>query len=285
MKFINPMLAAAAMFLAAGAVACSSDLVGPPAIDDAQINADVAATSGDAVASEIASFSDNITAAGSFTMVAPSYNVSAPGNGTSGQPSFGAISPTCTFAAGRYTCSAATEQGLNVTRSFAFYDAAGQSLQVFDSTKVESGNFQAQIDGSFQRDLVWTAGVHRTRNNTVSGLISMKPQRKWNGVGSGADTVSHIGLDGIRTLAGNAVDTVTNVVMPGKDAGNKIPLTGTIVIVADYTASLLGAAGTASTQVTRRVVVTFNGTVTPTLQIGNMTCTLHLDTHTVDGCQ
>jgi hypothetical protein len=278
------MFAAVAMILAVGAVACSSDLMGPPAIDDAQINADVAATSGDAVASEISSFSDNIGAAGSFTMVAPSYSVTSV-NGTSGQASFDAISPTCSFAAGRYTCSAATERGLNVTRSFAFYDAAGQPLQVFDSTKVESVNFQAQIDGSFQRDLVWTAGVHRTRNNTVSGLISMKPQRKWNGVGSGADTVSHIGLDGIRTLAGHAVDTVTNVVMPGKAATSQIPLSGTVVVVADYTASLQGATGTVSKQVTRRVVVTFNGTVTPTLQVGNLTCTLHLDTHTVDGCQ
>ncbi len=285
MRFRNPMLNAAAMFLAAGAVACSSDMIGPNGIDGAAINADVAATSGDAVASEVASFSDNIAAAGSFTMVTPSYNLSAPGNLMSGQPSFGAVSPTCSFAAGRYSCSAATEQGLNVTRSFAFYDAAGQSLQVFDSTKVESVNFQAQIDGSFERDIVWTAQVHRTRNNTVSGLISMKPQRKWNGVGSGADTVSHLGLDGIRTLAGHAVDTVTNVVMPGRDAGNNIPLSGTVVIVADYTASQLGALGTTSTQVTRRVVVTFNGTVTPTLQIGAMTCTLHLDTHTVDGCQ
>jgi hypothetical protein len=285
MKFRNPMLTAAALFLAAGAVACSSDLVGPPAIDDAQISADVAATSGDAVASEIANFSDNIAAAGSFTMLAPSFNVSAPGNGTNGQPSFGAISPTCSFAAGRYTCSVATERGLNVTRSFAFYDAAGQSLQVFDSTKVESVNFQAQIDGSFTRDIVWTAGVHRTRNNTVSGLISMKPQRKWNGTGSGADTVSHIGLDGIRTLAGHAVDTVTNVVMPGKAATSQVPLSGTVVVVADYTASLQGATGTVSKQVTRRVVVTFNGTVTPTLQVGTLTCTLHLDTHTVDGCQ
>lgn len=285
MKFRNPMLTAAALFLAAGAVACSSDLVGPPAIDDAQINADVAATSGDAVATEIAGFSDNIAAAGSFTVVAPSYNVNAPGYGTSGTPSFGAVSPTCSYAAGRYTCTATTEQGLNVTRSFAFYDAAGQSLQVFDSTKVESVNFQAQIDGSFQRDVVWTAGVHRTRNVTVSGLISMKPQRKWNGVGSGADTVSHVGLDGIRTLAGKAVDTVTNVVMPGKATGSTIPLSGTVVVAADYTASLQSATGTVSKQVTRRVVVTFDGTVTPKLQIGTLICTLHLDTHRVDTCQ
>jgi hypothetical protein len=285
MKFRNPMLTAAAMFLAAGAVACSSDLAGPPAIDDAQVNADVAATSGDAVATEVAGFSDNIAAAGSFTMVSPSFNVNAPGFGTSGQPSFGAVAPNCSYAAGRYSCTATTERGLNVTRSFAFYDAAGQSLQTFDSTKVESVNFQAQIDGSFQRDVVWTVGVHRTRNNTVSGLISMKPQRKWNGVGAGADTVSHLGLDGIRSLAGTAVDTVTNVVMPGKAAPSQIPLSGTVVVVANYMASLQSATGATSKAVTRRVVVTFDGTVTPKLQIGALICTLHLDTHSVDGCQ
>ena len=285
MKFRNPMLTAAAMFLAAGAVACSSDVAGPPALDDTQITADVAVASGDAVASQVAGFTDNITAAGSFTMVAPSYNVNASGFGTSGKPSFAGISPTCSYAAGRYTCTATTEQGLNVARSFAFYDANGGSLQTFDSTKVESVNFQAQIDGSFHHDIVWTAGVHRTLNNTVSGLISMKPQRKWNGVGSGADTVSHVGLDGIRSLAGTAVDTVTNVVMPGKAAVSQIPLSGTVVVVANYTASLQGATGTASKQVTRRVVVTFDGTVTPQLKVGTLTCVLHLDTHSVDGCQ
>lgn len=287
MKFRNPMLTAAAMFLAAGAVACSSDLAGPPAIDDAQINADVAATSGDAVASQVGSFTDDITAAGSFTMVAPSYNLNVPGYGTSGHPNFSTVAPNCSYATatGRYTCTATTEQGMTVARSFAFYDANGGSLQTYDSTKVESVNFQAQIDGSFQRDLVWTAAVHRTRNNTVSGLISMKPQRKWNGVGAGADTLSHMGLDGIRTLAGTVVDTVTNVVMPGKAAASQVPLSGTVVVVANYTASLQSTTGAASKQVTRRVVVTFDGTVTPKLQIGTFTCTLHLDTHTVDGCQ
>jgi hypothetical protein len=285
MKFRNPMLTAAAIFLAAGAVACSSDLAGPPALDDAQINADVAATSGDAVATQVGSFTDDVTAAGSFTMVAPSYSLNVPGYGTSGHPSLGVVSPNCSYTAPRYTCTATTEQGLSVTRSFAFYDANGGSLQTFDSTKVESVNFQAQIDGSFQRDIVWTAGVHRTRNVTVSGLISLKPQRKWNGVGAGADTVSHVGLDGIRTLAGTAHDTVTNVLMPGKAAPSQIPLSGTVVVATDYTASLQGATGTASKQVTRRVVVTFDGTVTPKLQIGTLICTLHLDTHRVDSCQ
>jgi len=278
------MLSAAAMFLAVGAVACSSDLVGPPALDDAQITADVAATSGDAVASQIASFSDNIAAAGSFTMIAPSYNISAPESGSNGQPRFAGISPSCSYASGRYSCSATTEQGLTVTRSFAFYNANNQVVQTYDSTVVESVNFRAQVDGNFQRDLVWTAGVHRTRNATVSGLISQKPQRTWNGVGAGADTISHIGLDGIRSLAGTAADTVTNVVMPGKDAASQIPLGGTVVVAVDYTASIQGATGSVSKEVKRRVVVTFDGTNSPALQIGLLHCVLHLDTHQVDTC-
>jgi hypothetical protein len=73
--------------------------------------------------------------------------------------------------------------------------------------------------------------------------------------------------------------------MPGKAAASQIPLSGTVVVATDYTASLQGATGTASKQVTRRVVVTFDGTVTPKLQIGALLCTLHLDTHRVDGCQ
>jgi hypothetical protein len=284
MRLRNPMLAAAAMFLAAGAVACSSDLSGPPALDDAQINADIAATSGDAVATQIASFSDDVTAAGSFTMISPSFNVSAPGSNGAGQPRYG-ISATCSYTAGRYSCAATTEQGLTVSRSFAFYNAQGQTVQNFDPATVESANFQAQIDGNFQRDLVWTAGVHRTRNVTVSGLISMSPQRKWNGTGTGADTLTHIGLDGIRSLAGTSTATLTNVVMPGKDAASQIPLSGSISVVVDYTASIEGMTATVSKEVTRTVTVTFNGTLTPTLQIGTLTCQLHLDTHTVDSCQ
>jgi hypothetical protein len=170
-----------------------------------------------------------------------------------------------------------------VSRSFAFYDANGGTLQTFDATKVESVNFQAQLDGSFQKDLFWTLGIHRSRNATVSGLISQNPHRVWNGVGAGADTLTHVGLDGIRSLAGNSADTVTNVVMAG--AGNYTPLSGTVVVAVDYTASIQGAAGTASKQVKTRAVVTFDGTQSPALQLGNLHCLLHLDTHRVDSCQ
>jgi hypothetical protein len=284
MKLRNPMLTAAAMFLAAGAVSCSSDLTGPAALSDAQISADVAVASGDAVASNVAGFTDNVAAAGSFTMVAPSYSINAPGYGTSGQPSFGTVASNCTYTAPRYTCTATTENGLAVVRSFAFYDASGATLQTFDSTKVESVNFQAKIDGTFLRD-VWTAAVHRTRNHTVSGLISLKPKRKWNGVGSSTDTLSNVGLDGTRTIAGTSVETVTNVLMPGKAAASQIPLSGTVMVAANYTATLQTASGSTSKQVTRQVLVTFDGTVTPKLAIGALICTLHLDTHRVDGCQ
>src|SRR6266513_5032619 len=235
MKFKNQMLAAAALFLAAGVVACSTDLAGPPALDDAQIDADVATMSGETVASDVAGFGDNVAAAGSFTMIAPSYSVTAPGYNSASQPSFGAISPTCSYASGRYSCSATTEQGLSVTRSFAFYDSHGAIVQTWDPTVVESVNFQAAVDGHFSRDVVWNAGVHRTANVTVSGLISNQPQRTWNGNGTAADTISHVGLDGIRSLAGTGTSTVTNVVMPGKDAASQIPLSGSIALDVQYT--------------------------------------------------
>ena len=284
MNFRNSMLSAAAMLLALGASACSTDLSGPSTIDDTQIDADIALTSGDAVASEIAGFSDNVAAAGSFTtVVSPSFNLNVGSGGS--QPRFAGISPSCAYASGRYTCSATTEQGMSVSRSFAFYDAGGNALQNFDATKVESVNFQAQIDGNFQRDIVWSVGVHRTRNATVSGLISSAPQRKWNGVGAGADTIMHIGLDGVRSLAGTAADTVRNVVMPGKDAATQLPLSGTVVVAVDYTASLEGATGSVSKEVKRKVVVTFDGTTSANLQIGAVNCVLHLDTHAVDSCQ
>ena len=282
MKFRNPMLTAAALFLAVGAVACSTDLAGPPTLDDAQIDADVAATSGDAVASQITSFGDNVAAAGSFSIVAPSYSVNV---GTGSKPSLNGISPTCTYASGRYSCSAATEQGLSVTRSFAFYNAQGQTVQNWDATVVESVNFQAQIDGDFSKDLVWNASIHRTANLTVSGLISQAPQRTWNGTGTGTESISHIGIDGIRSLSGTSSVAVTNVVMPAKDAASQNPLSGSITVDVQYTASLQGATGSVSKEVSRHVVVTFNGTTSPALQIGSLHCVLHLDTHSVDSCQ
>ena len=284
MRSKNSMLAVA-MILTVGAVACSSDLSGPPALSDVQVDADIAATAGDAVASQIAGFANDVAAAGSFTIVSPSFNVNAPGSTATGAPSFTAVSATCSYSAGRYTCAATTEEGLTVSRSFAFYDAQGNTVQTFDPATVESVNFQAQVDGNFQRDIVWSAGVHRTHNVTVSGLISQAPQRHWNGTGAGNDTISHIGLDGIRSLAGAAVDTVKQVVMPGPDAESQIPLSGSIVVAVDYTASLQGATGTVSRDVKRKVTVTFNGTSAAALEIGSLSCVLHLDTHAVDSCQ
>ena len=282
MKSRNPRLAVAALLLTVGAVACSTDLAGPPSLDDAQIDADIAATSGDAVASQITSFNDNVAAAGSFSMVAPSFNV---GVGSGSKPSMDGISPTCSYASGRYSCSATTEQGLTVTRSFAFYNGQGQTVQNWDPAVVESVNFQAQADGDFSKDFVWNVSIHRTADLTVSGLISHAPQRLWNGTGSGNDAISHVGLDGIRSLSGTSSVSVTNVLMPGKDAASQIPLSGSIGIDVQYTASLQGATGSVSKEVTRHVAVTFDGTNSPALQIGSLHCLLHLDTHSVDSCQ
>src|SRR5256885_17163521 len=102
MKFRTQARAAAAVIMTVGVVACSSDVFAPPTLDDAQITADVAVTSGDAIASQVAGFSDNVAAAGSFSRVVPGYNVNA-GSGT--QARLAGISPPCTYASGRCDCS------------------------------------------------------------------------------------------------------------------------------------------------------------------------------------
>ena len=283
MKFRNHVRAAAAVFMTVGAVACSSDVFAPPTLDDAQIAADVAATAGDAVASQVAGFSDNVAAAGSFTRLVPSFNLTV-GSGPQAS-NFAGIPANCTYASGRYSCSATTERGLTVTRSFAFYDSQGHTVQNYDPAVVESANFQATVDGTFTSGLVWNATVHRTVDLTVTGLISQAPQRTWNGTGTGDDQIQHIGLDGVRTLAGTSNVTVTDVRMPGPDAASQVPLSGSIAVAVQYTASLVGAGGTASKQVNTTVSVTFDGTNTPALQIGSLHCVLHLDTHAVDSCQ
>ena len=73
--------------------------------------------------------------------------------------------------------------------------------------------------------------------------------------------------------------------MPAKDAASQNPISGSITVDVQYTASLQGATGAVSKDVTRHVVVTFNGTTSPALQIGLLHCLLHLDTHSVDSCQ
>jgi hypothetical protein len=185
----------------------------------------------------------------------------------------------CSVVDGRRVCSATTDGGLTLTRSFAFYDASNALQPRFDPATTASINFQMSVSGTITRPRV-TSTISHERNMTLSGLAGTETERSWNGTGSGSENSTATGDRGTRTYVGTTKDTTTNVVFKLPRSENPWPQSGTIVHRTDATATFEGAQSGSRT-IAHRAVVTFNGTSTATLQIGTRTCSLDLATKAV----
>src|SRR5205823_14440786 len=119
---------------------------------------------------------------------------------------------------------------------------------------------------------------------TIAGLLGVETTRRWYGFGASADTNTHRSALTTRTYAGTAVDSLKAVVYPQPMTATSYPLSGTMIRVVKYLVTSRGRNGTEQRSVNRRVVTTYNGSAAVQIQTGSVTCTLHLDTHTVDGC-
>lgn len=261
------------------ATACNSDRASAPPetiLTDHQVSKDVAISEGEATAADLGSLGS------SADMVGGSFSLQAetPAGGRFDLQSSAAV---CTYAVGRWTCPTVSEHGLSVNRSYAFFDAASQPMKVRDDVTTASINFQLSVNGTVSRDTVFSGVVHRTRNVTVSGLAGAETTRRWDGIGVSADTNTHRSALTTRTYAGKSVDSLKAVVYPHPRTATSYPLSGSMVRVVKYLVTSAGQ-GTERRSVDRRVVVTYNGTPLVQLQSGSVTCTLHLDTHHVDGC-
>lgn len=269
--------AVAAVVFVSGAVACNSDRAyAPPdtVLTDQQVSKDVAISEGEATAADLASLVN------SASLVGGSFSVQAEQQGRFDLQS---SADSCTYASGRWTCAPRTEDGLTVSRSYAFYDGAGQPMKVKDDLATASINFQLSMNGVVSRDSSFSGVVHRTRNVTISGLLGKETTRRWDGFGISADTNTHRSALTTRTYAGKSVDSLRAVVYPQPRTATSYPLSGSMVRVVKYLVTSVGH-GTERRTVDRRVVVTYNGTSAAQVQTGSVTCTLHLDTHRVDGC-
>lgn len=270
----------AAALLASGAIACNSDRAyAPPdtVLTDQQVSRDVAVSEGEAVATDLASIANSVNlVGGSFSVQTEpvrggSFDLRA------------STSADCTYASGRWTCAPVIENGLTTIRSYAFFDAANQPMKFRNDITTASINFQLSVNGSVSRDTTFSGVVHRTRNVTVSGLLGVETTRRWDGFGASADTNTHRSALTTRTYAGTAVDSLKAVVYPQPRTSTSYPLSGTMIRVVNYLVTSRGRS-TEQRSVNRRVVTTYNGTAAVQIQSGSVTCTLHLDTHTVDGC-
>jgi hypothetical protein len=249
------------------ATACSDSTAPNSRVSDNEATADLAITAGDAIATDvgllIAGEADGMT----FT--------------TAAQRGGAALAATtgCSLVDGRRVCTATNEGGMTITRSFAFYDATGTIQSAFDPATTASINFQMSLSGTLTRPHV-TATITRQRNMTLSGLAGAETQRTWNGTGAGTENSTATGDRGTRTYAGVAKDTTTNVVFSLPRSEHPFPESGTVVHRIDATATFEGAQSGSRT-ISRRAVVTFNGTANVPLQVGNRSCMLNLTTKAV----
>ena len=191
-------------------------------------------------------------------------------------------SETCTFSAATqlYTCTNSSQE--TIVRSYGYFDINGKSMSSFVKGVTASIHTLVKIDGSVSRDSTFTGVRHSVRDLTVSGFLG--DTRIWNGFGSSADTNTHKEAKSTRTYTGLAVDTVKAVTFAAERSTNPYPLSGVAVRVVNYTVVSTGKQ-TETTTVSKRIVVTFNGTADVPITLGDYSCTLHLDTKKVDGCK
>ncbi len=262
--------AALAALLTSATLACNSDRAYAPPdtiLTDLQVSRDVATSEGEATAAELTALERSASITGITRSLSPDK---PPGS-------------TCSFASADWTCAPVLERGLTVVRSYSYRDSLNQPMQMFDALKTASANFKVEINGVVSRDSTFSGVVHRAQNITVRGLLGDETTRRWSGVGTSADTNTHRDLTSTRRYAGKSIDSLKAVVYPQPRLPGSYPLRGTTVRVVSYNVTATGRS-TERRSVDRRVVTTYNGTAEARIESGGIVCTLHLDTHRVDGC-
>jgi hypothetical protein len=239
-----------ALAAVAGLVACS-DVNAPSDLTDTQMAADLAASSGDAIATDVG---QAILNEGSFA--------GAPG-------------------LERSAMAALDTSQIDASRTRTCYDA--QDNVVTCGPGAVSMRVTATIDGTVQRGN-FTGIIHRTRDLTITGLGSGSTTRTHNGVGTSNDTTNFTGARGTRFARESASDSIINLVFQLPHASNPWPVSGQIVRNVDANITLTRPDNTTITRtIDRRVVVTFpadaQGNVA--IQVGDLSCTLNLVTHHV----
>jgi hypothetical protein len=175
----------------------------------------------------------------------------------------------CSFANGQFTCPPVNRNGLVINRTVTFAPAGA-----YDPLLTTSIHIVASVAGDVTQG-PWSATVSRNRDFTISGLAGTETTRTVNGTGSESISRSRItAANETRsyTLTGNS--TITNVVVPVRaDSVDPWPLSGTITRT--YTVTRTSGTNAGQT-VTRTVVITFDGTPTPTATVNGAPFTLDL---------
>lgn len=266
--------------------ACSSDRsYSPPGtvLTDTRVSEDLAITAGMAATTSIDDQGEYLTNTG----IAPNGAVLVP---TASAPSAGAgvapTKPVCTYGAtaGLWFCAPfVNRRGLTVVWNIGYADQSGRPMQHYDSLATASIEYKFSSEGPVGNGTSISGIAHKSGEQTLSGLLGHEATRAWNGVAVSADTTIYNDVSGMRRYAGVQVDSVKGVVYVQPRAPGNYPLSGEIVRVANFLVTTSGN-GSETRSISRIITTTFNGTAAVAIRIGAISCTLHLDKRTVDGC-
>jgi hypothetical protein len=210
---------------------------------------------------------------------------------------------TVAGANGRINCPDVTRHGITVKRSMQFKDGAGNVQQTFDSLATNSVNIETQTSGTITFDraadslsgddrdgrrgehewgrgrgeggrllgdtsrvLTATTTINSSSSRTVSGLAQGSTQRTVNGASAGTESTTGTSTRGSFTASRTVGDTTTGLVIPvvSSNTGPAFPTAGTTV--RSIQASLQYE-GEAAVTLTRREVVTYDGSATAKVQV------------------
>jgi hypothetical protein len=262
---VYPLVIAAAV----GLTACDDILPTTQLISDAELNSDIAASSGDAIAIAI----EGMTANEAATPGMP---------GASIQPSI----------------MGANSSSLNITRTrvcFDESDAVVNNCQPIASVRKIATHFtlDGSRSGSHQNRRggisTWEGVVHRVADDTLTRNFngSTETSRAHTGTATGNDTTDITDGDFSRSVAEGILDSVKAVTWNLPRSSNPFPVSGSIKRVAAIKVVVTKGDRTETRELSRTITVTFpadnQGNVV--LTINDKTCQLNLVTHVVSNCQ
>lgn len=194
-------------------------------------------------------------------------------------------------ATGRVTCVETTRSGVTITRSAKYTTAAGAVQQAFDTLTTNTVNTQSVSTGTIKydraadsvagsgRDHHWGRGrgpggkllgdtstiltatttLNSTSDRTVSGLASGSTSRTISGASAGRESSTGTSSQGSFTASRTVGDTTSGLIIPVVTGATSYPTAGKVVrsIVAT-----LQYTGKTAVTLTRREVVTYDGTAT-----------------------
>ena len=225
------------------------------------------------------------------------------GRGGPGRGPFGGgLGCTGTFnsASGRVECAAETRNGLTITRSAQYLNAAGAVQQAFDTLTTNSINVKTSVTGTITFDsashgpgggdhrhhggwglgrgpgglllgdtariLTATTTINSSSTRTVTGLGQGSTQRTVSGASAGTESTTGTSSRGNFTASRTVGDTTTGLVIPVATSTTTRPYPTAGTTIRSIQASLQYANESAVT-LTRREVVTYDGSATATVVI------------------